>query len=100
MSKGVERIMMGPGYGYMMGGYGWIGTLLMFAFGALVIAGIVVLVVWAVRSVGDHSERGEGSRHAATDTPDAAIAIARRRLASGEITGEQYDEIMRTLGSR
>lgn len=45
MSKGVERIMMGPGYGYMMGGYGWIGTLLMFVFGALVIAGIVVLVV-------------------------------------------------------
>ena len=94
--------MMGRGYGYgynMMGGYGWFGGLLMLLFGALVIAGIVLLIVWAVRASGGHGAR----RRDAPQPPgaaghDEAVAIAKRRLASGEITKEQYDEIMRALG--
>ncbi|MBE0417124.1 MAG: hypothetical protein IBX63_05120 [Coriobacteriia bacterium] len=94
--------MMGRGYDYgydMMGGYGWFGGLLVLLFGALVIAGIVLIVIWAVRA-----SSGHGTTHGSAPPPgavghDEAVAIAKRRLASGEITKEQYDELMRALGS-
>lgn len=84
----------GSGYG-MMGG-GWLGFLLMLLLWAVLIAGVVVLVVWAVRA----------SRHGhvppvggVTGPVDPAIDLARKRLASGEITKEQFDEIMTSLRS-
>lgn len=82
------------GYGNMMGG-GWFGALMMLFFGALIVAGLVLLVIWAVRA----SRGGAGGavpRSAAAH--DEAVAIAKRRLASGEINKDQYDEIMRALG--
>lgn len=89
----------GPGYGDMMG-VGWFGGLVILLFGALIVAGIVLLIVWAVRTSGP----GHGSGHSQPPQPgaaghDEAVALARRRLASGEITPEQYSEIMRALGS-
>ncbi len=90
----------GSGYGDMMGGSAF-GGLAGHLFGALLIVGIVVLVIWAIRAAGQH-----GQSTTAVATPqlgmaghDEAMAIARRRLASGEITPEQYTEIARTLGS-
>jgi uncharacterized membrane protein len=93
--------MMGRGYGYgydMMGGYGWFGALLMLFFGALVIAGIVLLVIWAVRAPASHPTSSAGTLPPGSVGHDEAVAIAKRRLASGEITKDQYDEIMRALG--
>lgn len=90
----------GRGYGYgidsMMGGGWWVG-LLMFLFGSLIIAGIVLLVIWAVRASSGHAA-GSGSvqPHGATGH-DEAVSIARKRLASGEIDKQQYDDIMRAL---
>ncbi len=93
----------GFGYGNMMGG-SWLGEIVMLLFGLLVLTGIVLLIIWAIRSV-------SGQQHAAGPQqpgapppgqaagPEEAVAIARRRLASGEITPEQYAEIMRTLGA-
>jgi uncharacterized membrane protein len=82
----------------MMGGGGWIVGLIMMLFGIAVLVGIVLLIVWAVRAASGHG-------HAVGPTPPAshaahedAVAIAKRRLASGEITAEQYQEIMRALG--
>jgi len=89
--------MMGRGFGYgynMFGGAIWMPLL-----GLAFVIGVVLLVVWAVRmSSGHHGTMGT------THSPQApgheeAIAIAKRRLASGEITPEQYGEITRTLGS-
>jgi putative membrane protein len=84
------------GYGNTVGGGGF-GMLLMLVFGALLIAGIVLVVVWLVRGP-------SGTGHPAGTMPppsapghDEAVAIARRRFASGEITKEQYDELMRCL---
>jgi putative membrane protein len=83
------------GYG-MMGG-GWFGAVMMLVFGLLVIAGIVLLVVWAVRTSHlAHSGTSVGSRRSAPES-DEAVAVCRRRFASGEITKEQYDEIMGAL---
>jgi len=99
----------GGGYGGMMGGGGgWFVGLMMLLFGALFIALVVLLVVWAVRAASGH---GHGQQHHAAVPPvthgspstagaahDEAVAIAKRRLASGDITPEQYVEIMRHLG--
>ena len=99
--------MMGRGYGWgynnMMGGAGWFGGLLVLLFGALIVAGVVLLIVWAVRASSGHGATGGSGGPEAPPLPgaaghDEAVAIAKRRLASGEITKDQYDEIMRALG--
>src|SRR5512137_2644535 len=101
--EGVGYTMMGRGYGYgygnMMGGYGWFGGFLMLLFGALVIVGIVLLVVWAVRASSHHPQAGASGPPPGPAGHDEAVAIAKRRLASGEITAAEYDEIMRALGT-
>jgi uncharacterized membrane protein len=88
----------GAGYGYsgMMGG-GWLGILLTAFFGALIVAGVVLLVMWAMRSMMGHNMPGQGPGASPSAGHDEAVAIARRRLASGEITKDQYDELMRAL---
>ena len=94
--------MMGRGYGYgydMMGGYGWFGALLMFFFWALIIVGTVLLIVWAVRASGGHGTSAAKPPLAGTVGHDEAVAIAKRRCASGEITTEEYEEIIRALGA-
>lgn len=93
--------MMGRGYDYgynMMGGTGWFGGLLAVFFGALVIAGIVLLILWAVRSSHGHGAVPPVAGPSGAVGHDEAVAIAKRRLASGEITPEQYQELMRHLG--
>ena len=90
-------MMYGSGYG-MMGDFGWLGVLFMLLFGALVLVGIVLLVVWMVRASTGGQHMGASASHSANTGHDEAIAVARRRLASGEISKEQYEEIMRTLG--
>ncbi|MDO8963968.1 MAG: SHOCT domain-containing protein [Coriobacteriia bacterium] len=96
-------MMYGRGFGHgygpgMMGGGGWFGGILVLLFFALVALGIVLLVIWAVRASTRH-----GSPAGSVVLPGGAghheaVAIAKRRLASGEITKEQYDEIMTALG--
>ena len=87
-------MMYGQGYGYggygnMMGGLGgWLFGL----FGLVILAGIVLLVVWAVRSMG-----GSGHHHPVSPHGEDACAIAKLRYAKGEITKDQYDEICKTL---
>ena len=86
------------GYDMMYGGAGWFGSLLMVLFALLFVAGIVLLVVWAVRHSSAGSAAGGQSPGSGAVGHDEAVAVAKRRLASGEITAEQYAEIMRTLG--
>lgn len=89
----------GFGLGYDMMGAGWLGGLVMLFFGLLVLAGLVLLVVWAVRAAaGGHAPGGGQPGGPVNGGRDEAVAIARKRLASGEITAEQFDDIMRALG--
>ena len=57
----------------------------------LVIAGIVVLVVWAVRS-------SQGRSSGAPSAEPDAMEIARRRYARGEISKEQFEQLKQDLG--
>lgn len=84
------------GYGNMLGG-GWVGLIMMLFFGALIIAGVVILVMWVVRSSSGHGHPAVMGGSAAAPGHDEAVAIAKRRFASGEITKDQYDELMRSL---
>ena len=108
-AQGVDLEMMqygsgyGNGYGGMMDGGWFLGFLwllvLLAVFGA-----VVVVVVWMVRSSSAHGQSSATPPPSSAATPpggaghDEAVAIAKRRLASGEITTEQYAEIMRHLG--
>jgi putative membrane protein len=96
-------MMRGYGFNYgtpygMMGGGGWVVGLLMLGFFLLVLVGVILLVVWAVRSASGHGHAGPTGPHAMTGHEEA-LAIAKKRLASGEITPEQFEEIRKTLGS-
>jgi uncharacterized membrane protein len=86
----------GSGFNTMMNG-GW-GAVLWLFFGALIIAGVVLLVLWAVRSSSSHSAGGGAAVPPRTPGHDEAVAVARRRFASGEISKEEYDQIIGVLG--
>lgn len=92
---------LGYGAGHMIGGGFGFGGLI---FGFFLFALVVALIIWFV--VG----RKHGMRHAAmynqmqgniptTSAEDAALAIARERLAKGEIDAEQYNAIVTALKS-
>lgn len=105
------------GYGYygdMMGGWGWGAWIAMAFFGLLVLAGLVLLVIWAIKASG-HQQSGMplhpggmagGPPHGMSGMPgmppgtthDEAVATVRRRYAAGELTKEQFDEMMQALG--
>ena len=96
-------MMRGYGYSYGPGMMGsdtiWVG-LLMLLFWGVILVGAVLLIVWAIRQ----PHRGAMMPPPGMSGPmtmqqhDEAMAIARRRLASGEITKEQFEEIRMTLG--
>lgn len=98
------------GHGAIERGGGPIGGIFMFMVGLALIAGIVLLVVWVVRSLSHPHQpvtavagQQAGAMPQQAVMPAAgheeAIAIAKRRFAGGEITKEQYEEIIATLGS-
>lgn len=111
--------MMGRGwdYGYDMMGGNWLAVLLTAFFFALVVAGLIVLAIWLIRSATGHgghraamsgghggAYRHEGRSDSGYDflgpgsgKADDAVEIARRRFAAGEITREQYDDILDAL---
>ncbi len=78
----------------MMQGWGWgmglLGGLGMLLFWGLIIGLVVVLIVTLTRqSQSGASQLGQ---------PDSALEILRRRLAAGEITPQEFDELRKKLG--
>ena len=70
--------------GYGVSPWMWIlGSVMM----VIVIGGLIVLVVWAVRAVGGP---GPGSSI-------SALELLKRRLAAGEITQDEYEKTRRLL---
>jgi putative membrane protein len=74
------------GYYGMMGGFGWIGLI----FNLVILIGIVMLIVWAVNRFSNgwnQSTKNQSPRE-----------ILQARYARGEITREQYQQMMNDLG--
>jgi putative membrane protein len=84
--------MMG-GFGNF-GGFGWIGMVLNLVITVGVIVGLVLLVVWAVRRVSGGSASG-GFKNVEVQS---ARDIAQARYARGEISREDYQQIVSDLG--
>jgi len=83
--------MMGN-FGY--GGMGWIGMILGTIISIALLIGLVILIVWAVRRMSANSSQpgpqitsGQGARD-----------IAQARYAKGEISREEYQQILSDLG--
>jgi putative membrane protein len=80
----------GVGFGYWDWGSGWPWAgLLWLVVAFLFWAGLMALLVWAVRS----SAGPRGSRR----PPDTAAQVLRQRLARGEISQEEYERIRQLL---
>ena len=72
-----------------MMGWGWLAMLLGFVVMIAILAAIVVGVIWLVRSFGGTD--GHGARQ------ETSAEILRRRLATGEISHEEYEQTKQTL---
>ncbi len=81
--------IMGPG---MMGGFGlpFLGGIGMLLFGAFIIIGMVLLVVWFAQNAGQFTTAARSG-----ESPSDILKV---RYAKGEITREQYEAMRRDLG--
>ena len=80
----------GIGFGHVMGwGGGMLGWIVPLLFLGLLLIALVIGIVWLVRQLSRKSSSG-----APTETP---LEASRRRLALGEITLDEFDEIARRL---
>lgn len=82
-------MMMGSGMGW-----GWM-------FGPLVMVGVVLLIVLAVRAIGGGVSPRSSAPGTPTDAPPGpgrAREVLDERYARGELTTEEYQERLRALG--
>lgn len=81
-------------YGWY-GGFGWIGMILGGVFSLALLIGLILLIVWGVRRInsGSGSSYSNPSGSAGT-TPKE---ILQTRYARGEITREQYQQMLADL---
>lgn len=77
-----------------MGAWGWVWMVLQFVFWGALLAGIVALVVWAIRQFGRASN--PALARTASGGPSAK-EILQARYARGEITREQYRQMLEDL---
>jgi putative membrane protein len=77
----------------MMGGWGW-GMGLLGGLGMLLFWGLIIgLVVWLVVTLARLNQGA--TAHGAQ--PDSALEVLRHRLAAGEITPQEFDELQKKL---
>lgn len=77
--------------GYWFGSFGWIGMIISMVFWIIVIGGLVWLIIWAVRRTGSGNYQGN------LPSAPSPKEIAQLRYARGEITREQYQQILEDL---
>lgn len=87
MMGGFGSYGWGSGFG-MMGGFGWFGGFI----GLLIIVLVIIGVIELIR----RSTNGQNIVNKVVSS-NTAIEIAKNRYAKGEITKEQYDQILRDL---
>jgi uncharacterized membrane protein len=81
-----------PSRPFGIGGFGPFGTFFLFLFVIFIVSWIVRIAWWSSRSpYRGYNRAGRMGRR------DGAFTIARERYARGEITREQYDQIVQDL---
>jgi putative membrane protein len=86
--------MMGGGFmhGYGFGGMGLLGGWIGLIFNLAILVGIVLLVVWAVKRFTNSPTNG--NQASGNQSPRE---ILQARYARGEITRDQYQQILQDL---
>ncbi len=79
---------------YNFGLFGWIVMILQLVITVAVIVGLVLLVVWAVRRIG-RMNTPSGPQNL---PGQSAREMAQARYAKGEISREEYQQILADLG--
>ena len=85
--------MMGWGGSGGFGTFGWIGMILNLVVTVAIIVGIVWLVIWLVRRAGSNG----GTAFDSTAAPQSPREIVGARYARGEISRDEYKEILADL---
>ena len=76
------------------GGFGMIGLILNLVLTVAVIIGVVLLVIWLVRRFG----RNSGQIMTSPSGAQSARDIAQARYARGEISREEYQQLITDIG--
>jgi putative membrane protein len=92
---GDDGVLRGPGWGY--GGFGLIGFVLNLVITLGLIGGMVLLAAWLWRRVASGGQVGATPRRPA-GMEASPKEILQTRYAKGEITREQYREMLSDLG--
>lgn len=80
--------------GHWFGNYGWIGLIINFVLTIGLIIGIVFLVIWIVKEF----NKNNGGKQKNQASP--AIEIAKIRYAKGEITHDEFQNLLTDLEAR
>ncbi len=80
-------------HGMGWGGMGIVASILGLLFFLGLLAVLALVAVWVIRRLG---HEGVGGRPSAAESD--ALDVARRRLAAGEITVDEFEEIRGRLG--
>ena len=76
--------------GGLFGGLGFVWVIFIFIFILAIIAGVIILIIWAVRRTGSTQQSQQISGN-------AAISTLKERYAKGEITKEEYENIKKEI---
>jgi putative membrane protein len=85
-------VVMIRNFGFL-GGFSWIGLIINAIIVIALVVALIVLIVWAIRSMRRSSEH----TGMMTTPAQSAREIAQLRYARGEITREQYQQILADL---
>ncbi len=80
--------------GYWYGNNGWIGLIINLVLSIGLIIGIVFFVIWIVKEVNNNNR---GSQNKETSS---AMEIVKVRYAKGEISRDEYLNLLTDLGTR
>ena len=80
--------------GYWFGNNGWIGLIINLVLSIGLIIGIVFFVIWIVKEV-NNNNRGSQNKEASS-----AMEIAKARYAKGEISRDEFLNLLTDLGTK
>lgn len=81
--------------GYWYGGLGWIGMVINLVISVALTIGVVFLVIWIVKRLSNNNSGRELNNNASS-----AVEIAKERYAKGEITREEFQNLLVDLETR
>ena len=77
--------------------FGWLGMIVGWLFVTAVLVGVVLLIIWAVRRAGSNPSQSSTPQQSSAPQGPSPKDIAHMRYAKGEITRDEYLQIITDL---